>query len=58
MDTTVAAKSEKQRMVWEAQEKVVHDQQAKMEAKAKADQRAQGQLPPPPFMPLAEQSFM
>jgi hypothetical protein len=29
-----------------------------MEAKATADQEAQGHLPPPPFRPLAEQSFM
>jgi hypothetical protein len=29
-----------------------------MEAKAKADQEAQAHLPPPPFRPLAEQSFM
>jgi hypothetical protein len=29
-----------------------------MEAKAKADQEAQVHLPPPPFRPLAEQSFM
>jgi hypothetical protein len=29
-----------------------------MEAKAKADQEAQGPLPPPPFKPLAKQSFM
>jgi hypothetical protein len=41
-------------MVREAQAKVVHDQQAEMEAKAKADQEAQGQLPPPPVRPLAE----
>jgi hypothetical protein len=49
MDMGVAAKSKEQRMAREAQAKTVHDQQAKMEAKAKADQEAQGQLPPPPF---------
>jgi hypothetical protein len=38
--------------------KAKHDQQAEMEAKAKADQDAQGLLPPPPFKPLVEQSFM
>jgi hypothetical protein len=35
MDTGVAAESEEQRMAREAQAKVVHDQQAEMEAKAK-----------------------
>jgi hypothetical protein len=39
-------------------EKAKHDQQAEMEAKAKADQEAQEPLPQPPFKPLAEQSFM
>jgi hypothetical protein len=58
MDMGVAAESEEQCMAREALAKVVHDQQAEMEAKAKADQEAQGQLPPPPFRPLAEQSFM
>jgi hypothetical protein len=36
----------------------MNDQQAEMEAKAKADQEAQAHLPPPPFRPLAKQSFM
>jgi hypothetical protein len=54
MDMGVAAESEEQRMAQEAQAKAVHDKQAKMEAKAKADQEAQGQLPPPPFRPLVE----
>jgi hypothetical protein len=54
MDMGVAAESEEQRMAREGQAKVVHDKQAKMEAKAKADQVAHGQLPPPPFRPLAE----
>jgi hypothetical protein len=54
MDMVVAAKSEEQHMAQEAQAKVVHDKQAEMEAKAKADQEAQGQLPPPPFRTLAE----
>jgi hypothetical protein len=44
--------------VQEAQTKAMNDQQAEMEAKAKADQEAQVHLPPPPFRPLAEQSFM
>jgi hypothetical protein len=42
----------------EAQTKAMNDQQAEREAKAKADQEAQDHLPPPPFRPLAEQSFM
>jgi hypothetical protein len=42
----------------EAQTKAMHDQQAEMEAKAKANQENQAYLPPPPFRPLAEQSFM
>jgi hypothetical protein len=42
----------------EAKEKAEHDQQAEMEAKTKADQEVQEPLPPPPFKPLAEQSFM
>jgi hypothetical protein len=54
MDTGLAAMSEEQRMAREAQAKAVHDKQAEMEAKAKADQEAQEQLPPPPFRPLAE----
>jgi hypothetical protein len=36
----------------------MNDQQAEREAKAKVDQEAQDHLPPPPFRPLAEQSFM
>jgi hypothetical protein len=58
MDTGVAAESEEQRLAREAQAKAMQDQQAEMEAKAKADQQAQWHLPPPPFRPLAEQSFM
>jgi hypothetical protein len=58
MDAGVAAKVEEQRLAQEAQAKAMNDQQAEMEAKAKADQEAQGHLPPPPFRPLAEQSFM
>jgi hypothetical protein len=42
----------------EAQAKAMNDQQAEMEAKAKADQEAQGHLPPPLFRPLVKQSFM
>jgi hypothetical protein len=58
MDTVVAAEAEEQRMAQEAQTKAMNDQQAEMEAKAKADQEAQAHVPPPPFRPLAEQSFM
>jgi hypothetical protein len=58
MDTCLAIESEEQRVEREAKEKAEHDQQAEMEAKAKADQEAQVPLPPPPFKPLAEQSFM
>jgi hypothetical protein len=58
MDMGVAAKVEDQRLAQEAQTKAMNDQQAELEAKAKADQEAQAHLPPPPFRPLAEQSFM
>jgi hypothetical protein len=58
MDVGVAAKIEEQRLAQEAQAKAMNDQEAEMEAKAKANQEAQGHLPPPPFRPLAEQSFM
>jgi hypothetical protein len=58
MDTGVAAEAEEQRLAQEAQAKAANDQQAEMEAKAKADQENQAHLPPPPFRPLAEQSFM
>jgi hypothetical protein len=58
MDTGVAAEAEEQRLAQEAQVKAANDQQAEMEAKAKADQENQAHLPPPPFRPLAEQSFM
>jgi hypothetical protein len=58
MVTGVADESEEQRLVQEAQAKAMNDQQAEMEAKPKADKKAQGHLPPPPFRPLAEQSFM
>jgi hypothetical protein len=58
MDTGVAAKAEEQRLAQEAQTKAMNDQQAEMEAKAKPDQEAQAHLPPSPFRPLAEQSFM
>jgi hypothetical protein len=58
MDTGVAAEAKEQRLVQEAQTKAMNDQQAEMEAKAKADQEAQAHLPPPPFRPFAEQSFM
>jgi hypothetical protein len=37
MDTGVAAESEEQRLALEAQTKAMNDQQAEMEAKAKAD---------------------
>jgi hypothetical protein len=57
MDTGVAAESEEQRLVQEAQAKAMNDQQAEMEAKPKADKKAKGHLPPP-FRPLAEQIFM
>jgi hypothetical protein len=57
MDTGLANESEEQCVEREAKEKAEHDQQAEMEAKAKADQEAQEPLPPP-FKPLAEQSFM
>jgi hypothetical protein len=42
----------------EAQTKAMNNQQAEMETKAKADQEVQAHLPPPPFRPLVEQSFM
>jgi hypothetical protein len=58
MDTGLAVESEEHRLAQEAQTKAMNDQQAEMEAKAKADQEAQDHLPPPPFRPLAEQSFM
>jgi hypothetical protein len=58
MDTGVAAEAEEQRLAQEDQTKAMNDQQAEMEAKAKADQEAQAHLPPPPFRPLVEQSFM
>jgi hypothetical protein len=58
MDTGLAADAEEQRLAQEAQTKAMNDQQAEMEAKAKADQEAQAHLPPPPFRPLAKQSFM
>jgi hypothetical protein len=58
MDTGLAADAKEQRLAQEAQTKVMNDQQAEMEAKGKADQEAQAHLPPPPFRPLAEQSFM
>jgi hypothetical protein len=58
MDTGLAADTEEQRLAQEAQTKAMNDQQAEMEAKAKADQEAQAHLPLPPFGPLAEQSFM
>jgi len=58
MDTGLAADAEEQRLAQEAQMKAMHDQRAEMEAKAKADQENQAQLLPPPFRPLAEQSFM
>jgi hypothetical protein len=58
MDTGVAAEAEDQRLAQEAQMKAMNDQHAEREAKAKADQEAQDHLPPPPFRPLAEQSFM
>jgi hypothetical protein len=58
MDTGVAAKVKEQRLAQEAQAKAMNDQQAEMEAKAKANQEVQAHLPPPPFRPLAEQSFM
>jgi hypothetical protein len=58
MDTGLAADAEEQCLAQEAQTKAMNDQQAEMEAKAKADQEAQAHLPPPPFRPLAEQSFM
>jgi hypothetical protein len=58
MDMSVAAEAEEQRLAQEAQTKAMNDQQAEMEAKAKADQESQAHLPPPPFRPLAEQSFM
>jgi hypothetical protein len=58
MDTGVATEVEEQHLAQEAQAKAMNDQQAEMEAKAKADQEAQVHLPPPPFRPLAEQSFM
>jgi hypothetical protein len=58
MDTGVDAKAEEQRLAQEAQTKAMNDQQAEREAKAKADQEARDHLPPPPFRPLAEQSFM
>jgi hypothetical protein len=58
MDTGLAADAEEQCLAQEAQTKAMNDQQAKMEAKAKADQENQAHLPPPPFRPLAGQSFM
>jgi hypothetical protein len=58
MDTGVPAEAEEQCLAQEAQTKAMNDQQAEMEAKAKADQEAQAHLPPPPFRPLVEQSFM
>jgi hypothetical protein len=58
MDAGVATEVEEQHLAREAQTKAMNDQQAEMEAKAKADQEAQVHLPPPPFRPLAEQSFM
>jgi hypothetical protein len=58
MDTGLAADAEEQRLAQEAQAKAMNDQQAEMEAKAMADQENQDHLPPPPFRPLAEQSFM
>jgi hypothetical protein len=58
MDTGVAAEFEEQRLETEAQTKAMQDQQAEMEAKAKANQEVQEHLPPPPFRPLAEHSFM
>jgi hypothetical protein len=58
MDMGVAAEAEEQHLAQEAQAKAMNDQQAEMEAKAKANQEAQGHLSPPPFRPLAEQSFM
>jgi hypothetical protein len=38
MDTGLAADTEEQRLAQEAQTKAINDQQAEMEAKAKADQ--------------------
>jgi hypothetical protein len=59
MDTGLAAEPEEQRLAEEAQAKAMNDQQAELEAKAKADHEAQEHLPPPPpFRPLTEQSFM
>jgi hypothetical protein len=58
MDVGVPTEAEEQRLAQEAQTKAMNDQQAEMEAKAKNDQEAQAHLPPPPFRPLAEQSFM
>jgi hypothetical protein len=58
MDMGLAAEAEEQRLAQEAQTKAKNDQQAEMEAKAKADQEALVHLPPPPFRPLVEQSFM
>jgi hypothetical protein len=58
MDTGLVIESKEQRVEREAKEKEEHDQQAEMEAKAKANQEVQEPLPPPPFKPLAEQSFM
>jgi hypothetical protein len=58
MDTGLVIESEEQCVEREAKEKAEHDQQAEMEAKAKSDQEVQEPLPPPPFKPLAEQSFM
>jgi hypothetical protein len=58
MDAGVAAEVEEQGLAQEAQAKAMNDQQVEMEAKAKADQEAQGHLPPPPFRPLVKQSFM
>jgi hypothetical protein len=58
MDTGLAANAEEQHLAQEAQAKAMNDQQAELEAKAKADQENQAHLPPPPFRPLAKQSFM
>jgi hypothetical protein len=58
MEMGVAAEAEEQHLAQEAQTKAMNDQQAEMEAKAKANQEAQAHLLPPPFRPLAEQSFM